>query len=56
LAEVLIVIKPYFDRSEEEAYIITEMLQTMIQDEHQEVSETAEHSELEILNNRKKYN
>jgi hypothetical protein len=56
LAEALITIKPFFDRSEEEAYIITELLQTMIQDKHPEVSDCAEHSEIEILNSRKKYN
>jgi len=26
LAEVLIIIKPYYDRSEEEAFMITELL------------------------------
>ena len=29
LSEVLISIKPYYDRTEEEAYIITEMFQTL---------------------------
>lgn len=56
LAESLIIIKPFFDRSEEEAYIITELLQTMIQDKNVEVSECAEHCEIEILNSRKKFN
>ena len=42
-------IKPYFDKSEEDAYIITEVLQTLINDENHDVAEAAEQSELLIL-------
>lgn len=56
LAEVLIVIKPYFDRTEHDAYIITELIQKMMKDPNQDVAETAEHAEFEILQNRKKVN
>lgn len=56
LAEVLVVIKPYFDRTEQEAYIITELIQKMMKDPNNDVAETAEHSEFEILQNRKKVN
>jgi hypothetical protein len=52
----LVIIKPYFDRSEQEAYIITELMQTLIQDKIHDVAETAEHCELDILQNRKKVN
>jgi hypothetical protein len=49
LAQVMIIIKPYYDRSEEEAYIITELLHLLIQDKNHDVAETAEHAELQIL-------
>lgn len=56
LCESMIIIKPYYDRTEEEAYIITELLQHLIADKDHNVAETAEHTEFEILQNRKKYN
>lgn len=52
----MIVIKPYFDRTEQDAYIITELIQKMMRDPNHDVAESAEHAEFEILQNRKKVN
>jgi hypothetical protein len=55
LALSMITIKPFFDRTEEDAMIITELLNALIQDSSVDVAEQAEHSEFEILQNRKKF-
>ena len=49
LALSMITIKPFFDRNEEDAMIITELLNALIQDSSVDVAESAEHSEFEIL-------
>ena len=48
-AESLIRIKPFFDRDEESAMVITEILTSLISDPVADVAETAEHCEFEIL-------
>lgn len=53
--ESLIVIKPFFDRDEECAMMITEIITTLISDPVADVAETSEQCEFLILQNRKKF-
>ena len=50
----MIIIKPFYDRNEEDALLITELVQELIQDSSQDVTDAAEQAEFEILQNRKK--
>ena len=54
LAEAMIIIKPFYDRNEEDALLITELVQELIQDSSQDVIDAAEQAEFDILQNRKK--
>lgn len=56
LAEAMIELKPYYDLHEENAILVTELLQTLLQDKCKIVVEATEHAEYVILQNRKKYN
>ena len=56
LAESMIELKPYYDLHEENAILVTELLQTLLQDKCKIVVEATEHAEYIILQNRKKYN
>lgn len=52
----MIKLKPFYDLHEDDAILVTELIQTLLQDKSKDVVDATEQAEYEILQDRKKYN